>query len=225
MAQATCRFCEAKFEYKPRTGPPPVRCDTEACRLAYRRNESRKYRTKRLASRPDKVCPECGQSFSPANLPANQRRKLYCSTQCGRAAHLRGRREREYQPIPINCAHCGGAIKYKSGKRRYCSQACQVAGIAKQARWRAKGIEPVRGVALRCALCGRADRKLVIDHDHKCCSGERACGTCFRGMLCCGCNVALGLLADSPRLLRKAARYIEDARRIRECAGQLCLVV
>lgn len=32
----------------------------------------------------------------------------------------------------------------------------------------------------------------VIDHAHTCCEGRRSCGSCIRGMLCNGCNMALG---------------------------------
>lgn len=40
------------------------------------------------------------------------------------------------------------------------------------------------------------------DHNHR--TGQ------FRGWLCHQCNVALGLLQDSPELLRKAANYVES---------------
>ena len=59
-----------------------------------------------------------------------------------------------------------------------------------------------------CALCGRPPRKrekrLRVDHDHT--TGK------VRGLLCNACNSALGLLQDSPDLLRKAADYIERQR-------------
>jgi hypothetical protein len=43
--------------------------------------------------------------------------------------------------------------------------------------------------------------RLALDHDHT--TGE------FRGFLCQKCNQAIGLLNDSPELLRIAAEYIE----------------
>lgn len=64
-----------------------------------------------------------------------------------------------------------------------------------------------------CAICGRVEKvlhsstqklkALAIDHCHN--SGV------VRGLLCCNCNRAIGLLQDNPALLRKAARYIERA--------------
>lgn len=63
----------------------------------------------------------------------------------------------------------------------------------------------------RCALCRRPEtlrmrgklRRLAVDHCHK--SGK------VRGLLCCDCNQGIGKLRDDPKLLRKAADYIESA--------------
>ena len=65
----------------------------------------------------------------------------------------------------------------------------------------------------RCAICGRSEvidgRSLVVDHDHRCCAGQKSCGECIRALLCSSCNRALGFFGDSPELLRKAAEYLE----------------
>jgi Recombination endonuclease VII len=58
-----------------------------------------------------------------------------------------------------------------------------------------------------CAICedvvGATRRpRLYVDHCHE--------TNTVRGILCHRCNVALGLMADSPDLLRIAAKYIED---------------
>lgn len=73
----------------------------------------------------------------------------------------------------------------------------------------------------RCAICGRIDldRRLCSDHDHSCCEGKTSCGKCVRGFLCQGCNQGIGFLLDSPELLRRAAGYIEDWKRIHETGG------
>jgi hypothetical protein len=43
-------------------------------------------------------------------------------------------------------------------------------------------------------------KKLAVDHCHK--TGK------IRGLLCQGCNMALGLLKDSPAIINNLARYI-----------------
>jgi predicted nucleic acid-binding Zn ribbon protein len=164
------------------------------------------------------ICKECGQGFDV------KQKRLYCSQKCVREAHLRRRRDNEYQPPRRDCDVCGTEIPYKSGKRRYCSAKCQKAGIAKEARWRIKGLDPSIAPAESCQLCGATDRRLVIDHDHACCPQEKACGRCVRGMLCQPCNVGLGMFRESPALLHRAARYLEAGKRDLQ-SGQLRLVV
>jgi hypothetical protein len=55
-----------------------------------------------------------------------------------------------------------------------------------------------------CDICQQAERlkrALCIDHCHK--TGK------FRGLLCATCNRAIGLLKDSPDLLRRATEYLQ----------------
>lgn len=59
-----------------------------------------------------------------------------------------------------------------------------------------------------CALCFEAcptGKQLAVDHDHA--SGR------VRGLLCRTCNAGLGSLKDSPELLRRAADYLDRARK------------
>ncbi len=55
-----------------------------------------------------------------------------------------------------------------------------------------------------CAICGRSGDKmfkgLFVDHDHR--------TDKIRGLLCHGCNSALGLFRDDPEVLQKAFMYI-----------------
>jgi hypothetical protein len=59
---------------------------------------------------------------------------------------------------------------------------------------------------------GYEDNGLVIDHDHRCCGTARGggtiCGECIRGLLCQGCNVALGMIDDDPRRLTSLLSYV-----------------
>jgi len=52
----------------------------------------------------------------------------------------------------------------------------------------------------RCAICGDKPKILCVDHDHE--TGD------VRGLLCNGCNVALGYLKDNPKTAEAAAAYL-----------------
>lgn len=60
-----------------------------------------------------------------------------------------------------------------------------------------------------CKACGRdvqgpRSKRGVADHDH-------VTGV-FRGIICNGCNVALGMLGDDPVHLRALAEYLESRK-------------
>lgn len=52
-----------------------------------------------------------------------------------------------------------------------------------------------------CAICGtNPEGRLAVDHNH---DTKRV-----RGLLCRPCNSAIGLLKDSPEILRRAVEYL-----------------
>ena len=61
-----------------------------------------------------------------------------------------------------------------------------------------------------CAICGKppTTRRLAVDHDHRCCPGDRSCGKCIRGLLHDICNRGLGYFRDDPVLLISAVEYL-----------------
>jgi len=88
-------------------------------------------------------------------------------------------------------------------------------------RMQMHGMEPVQfgllwdGQGGRCAICDRAFGAVAdahIDHDHTCCDRTTSCGNCVRGLLCRRCNLALGLLGDSPQVAALAANYLMETR-------------
>lgn len=55
-----------------------------------------------------------------------------------------------------------------------------------------------------CAACGNEEpgaKNWHTDHNHA--TGE------IRGILCCGCNLAIGMAKDDPKTLRALAEYLE----------------
>ena len=65
-----------------------------------------------------------------------------------------------------------------------------------------------------CAVCGSKDN-LHIDHDHSCCpsgASPRSCGKCVRGALCHSCNVAMGILEESPERIQALLDHVQGFR-------------
>lgn len=64
-----------------------------------------------------------------------------------------------------------------------------------------------------CYLCGDVlDLQHVhVDHSHACCSGDRSCGRCIRGLACRWCNQGVGQFRDDPERMRRAAIALEQA--------------
>ena len=62
---------------------------------------------------------------------------------------------------------------------------------------------PTRPCPAVCEICSRPpkSRALNLDHDHL--------TDVFRGWLCGSCNTAIGLLQDSPRIVRRVLAYLE----------------
>lgn len=119
------------------------------------------------------------------------------------------------------CKSCtaGSTAKYRLDAPDYGRRQWQV----NLRRWK---LTPAQYIALfkkqggTCALCGKAEvtklksgkiRKLAVDHDHACCpaSSRETCGKCIRGLLCLGCNVAIGRVEGIG--LEKVLAYLERA--------------
>jgi hypothetical protein len=95
------------------------------------------------------------------------------------------------------------------GRRARCKTCVSRVGRSDHLR-RKYGLTPAEVDALRdlqgglCAIC-RVAPAVHVDHDH-------ATGA-VRGMLCFPCNAAIGHLRDDPAVLRRAAVYLERAKR------------
>lgn len=117
------------------------------------------------------------------------------------------------------CTSCG---KHPAREQRRTCECCaeKQVGINKRSKLRTtyglsldEAREMLRNQGGGCALCyaplsldERRDRKTMahVDHDHL--TGA------VRALLCNTCNVGLGSFRDDPRLLRKAATYVEEHR-------------
>lgn len=73
-----------------------------------------------------------------------------------------------------------------------------------------------------CAMCRRppkVNRRLAVDHDHACCSGEFTCGKCVRGLLCTPCNSFLGYFENAEWVAR-AKTYLQLELKRRKAEGE-----
>lgn len=115
-----------------------------------------------------------------------------------------------YSCVCIECDRARFAAYYAANKDK----------MAAKSRERKYGVDDktfkkmLRVQENTCAICctpfnGHAPN---VDHDHSCCSGDTACGSCYRGLLCGNCNRGLGGFKDDIDLLRLAAKYIEFHR-------------
>lgn len=129
--------------------------------------------------------------------------------------------------------HAGWMAHYAS-KEDPC-EPCRLARNSNTAKWRAANENTAFDYHLRtrfritvedyfaileaqgggCAICGskyfgtkKLDR-FHVDHDHACCpEAGWSCGKCVRGLLCHGCNTALGNFNDNAERLGKAIEYL-----------------
>lgn len=128
-------------------------------------------------------------------------------------------RTRKCDACKTKCLTCGGELTLYGGDLK-----CRPCLKLRHATWYSNNKEYVRHRAtmklygltseeaelLRsrevCDVCGenRIGKGLHIDHDHK--TGE------VRGVLCHGCNLALGNIEDNPERLRALASYLEKSK-------------
>ena len=130
---------------------------------------------------------------------------------------------------PVKCSQCGETdrTKFYVNKKGYKTTSMCRECHKKQCmvRWHARtpvekqatrvkamyGLEPEQYKEMhkaqqgKCAICNeepKTKRGLHVDHDHE--TGK------VRGLLCHGCNVALGSFKESVTLLNKAVEYLRS---------------
>lgn len=79
-----------------------------------------------------------------------------------------------------------------------------------------------------CAACGKPEprldqqgkpRRLHVDHDHQHCERAKGCPDCVRALLCGGCNMALGCVADDSERLMGLVAYLLGFQKERQTVG------
>lgn len=206
------RICPCGSEAVNRKGPP--RCT--ACRIERVRLTQQRFRDKSRGSYlrgfDEPTCLWCGADNQPRAYEVLSP-KRFCSHACG--THFRAEQEKYRVAVERRCP-CGAVPVNRTGVPN-CA-ACRSASKQRQAR--ARNLRPY-GLQIadyermladqdgQCAICDRTDPGhghivFVVDHCHE--TGR------IRGLLCRNCNSAIGLLGDDPKMIRRAATYIERNR-------------
>lgn len=65
----------------------------------------------------------------------------------------------------------------------------------------------------KCAICETLEsdtvrKRLFVDHNHACCSGDVTCGKCVRDLLCDNCNKMLANAKESVATLLRGVDYL-----------------
>lgn len=118
------------------------------------------------------------------------------------------------------CVECGNfksSSKFSGGKNK---PHHSLRKICKQCRtyvyeWKLsyKHIEYMLSISENsCEICesSYSNERLIIDHDHKCCSVDRMCPKCVRGVLCDTCNKMIGFFKEDIKIMKEAGKYAKQ---------------
>jgi len=217
MTERTCTMCGQTKPldqfHRMATGRDGRRSECAECA----RERARQSYKPRYTGPVTVTCEFCGAEFR--YVKTTGQRRMYCSTACKQAAGEAAKKLRAGEAVRV-CA-CGSTDVARVGKPvcPACRKDPRSDGQAKGRRrtLRQYGItEQAWDLMLarqrgRCAICrtdtpGGRGESWNIDHDHV--TGQ------VRGLLCQRCNLAIGMLGDSPETMRAALRYVERHRQM-----------
>lgn len=146
-----------------------------------------------------KVCRKCGKNRQYRSYHKDKTRRdghhavcKYCRCKYG------GR-------VPYKkCETCGKSFKpanLQAIAQKYCSYMCSPHSNTRLDLTSQEWWDKYNEQDGSCEICGDNDCKLVVDHDHE--------TNCIRSLLCNRCNIGLGAFKDNPKLMNKAASYID----------------
>lgn len=142
-------------------------------------------------------------------LPIDRFRKMrngYRRGRCGLCEGLRIKKRSDERRRTRVCSDCEQKFV---GYNRRCNQCHQINRITKRYNITRQQLDQMyRDQNNRCRICNRK-RKLVVDHDHRCCGRGRSCGKCVRGLLCSRCNLRLGWFESHHQSIIK---YLRETR-------------
>jgi len=175
------------------------------------------------------VCNHCNQDCAPENFPVFRGDRSRTCRPCLNTKARKVRASRRGLPLEITektCLHCKQTLPVNNFYRATQNKD-GVSGLCKTCaglKTRRSKIKITYGVSAdfiaarwwlqegRCAICDQPFgsgnfrkndvRTPYIDHEH---ATDKV-----RGLLCMRCNIAVGMMKDSPILLRQAQTYLES---------------
>ena len=169
----------------------------------------------------EKICRTCGQSKPLEEFSKTWRvRTKVPSHWCWHADCKECNTQRSLKWQKNNWEHVK-AYRGTEDYKRYARNNWLVRIYHKTLDWYEEQFKAQNGC---CIICGKPERclgsgrktksALVVDHNHECCSGEKSCGECVRGLICDDCNHILGFAHDNPEILESAISYLKKYKAV-----------
>lgn len=173
-------------------------------------------------------CRNCEGKFSPRH-----KANVFCSRFCAQE-HRRNNKIQEFasRESTAVCPNCGDRFEKTYSWQKFCTGQCRDKFDRSQPEFRDRRLWTYYKLRLpdvqdrllaqgnQCPICERSfdgsskASSWVVDHDHSCCPAQPTCGECNRGIICGGCNTALGLASDSVDVMAASIAYLNSGRRI-----------
>lgn len=206
-----CVICGAAFVPLRRTTKT---CSVD-CSMQHRRRLTRVARRGKYVPRPPRSAGVCGACGTVVPAPRSGPMPKWCEPCKARKRDEQVRRQRH--SAPRRCYKCNAPVPDANRQPGVAvCDGCRVdprkrrIGHEQRRRLRKYGITQheyerlLQRQGARCAACATDSpgaKGWNIDHDHR--TGR------VRGLLCMGCNTALGLLNEDPSVIRALASYAE----------------
>jgi hypothetical protein len=220
-------FHELPLPVQPLTDAPRCRMCPRPARWNTVREQWGMYCSSSACTNRTRICQSCRSEFL---MNVDGAGTKYCSLDCKHDGYTAAYRTKRAVTL---CAWCSEAAPtgtragHRGGGWPYICRPCTEPIRHLLDRLRNHRVPHQRARKLldepSCEVCGidivtkvkdgrgNPRARLVVDHDHNCCAGEKSCGQCVRGLICSTCNTAAGLMRDDPRLARSLADYMERA--------------
>lgn len=171
-----------------------------------------------------KQCTKCKQVKNIDDFAKNRSNASGIHSWCKKCMTdkvLEYRGGRRFKPAQKNdthkqCRSCGEMKIVLGNKNSYCDECVSEKNYTRNIKLRFNmSLEDYKNMSLQqCGVCdicktNPGDKRLSVDHDHRCCPGQYTCGKCVRSLICHRCNMVLGQIGDDVSILQSMIDYIQ----------------